>query len=192
MLLMHKERHVIAGGIGLRQLCDWAVYLNNQNICDVLLNMCTECGLLTFVRVVTKACVRYLGLHCESVNWCGDADDALTDALMEDIFRSGNLGKADQEKDSSLFTGRAMLNNHGQNALVGLILNLNRIANDHFPITIRCKWLLPVFWLYLPLRYIVRSLFGLRKKKNIFRALKQSNKRYELHKSLHLYEVKER
>ena len=40
------------------------------------------------------------------------------------------------------------------------------------------------------LQNVVRSLFGLRKKKSVFRVLKQSNRRFELHKRLHLYEVK--
>ena len=30
MLLMHMERHVIESGIGLRKLCDWAVFLSVQ------------------------------------------------------------------------------------------------------------------------------------------------------------------
>jgi len=190
MLLMHKERHVIAGGIGLRQLCDWAAFVGKQKDHDSFLTMYTDCGLLLFAKVVSKACVRYLGLDSKNASWCMDVDDDLVDALMVDVFRSGNMGKADQEKDGSLFAGRSMLDDHGQNAVVGLIVNLNKLANKHFPITIRCKWLLPVFWVYLPLRYIVRSMFGLRKKKNVIRMLQQSNKRFDLHKKLHLYEVK--
>lgn len=192
MLLMHMERHVIAGGIGLRQLFDWAVYLSaqkNSTVMDNVVHMFRECGLLTFAQVVTKVCVRYLGLQEEHVEWCLVAENALVDALMEDVFRSGNMGKADRQGDSELFAGRAMLNDKSQGVIKSLILNLNKLANRHFPITIRCKWLLPIFWFYLPLRYIVRSLFGLRKKKNVLRALKQSNKRFELHKGLHLYEV---
>ena len=97
---------------------------------------------------------------------------------------------ADRQGESELYVGRSMLNNENQNAINSLILNLNRLAYRHFPITMRCKWLLPVFWFYLPMRYILRSLLGLRKQKSVFRALKQSNKRFELHKRLHLYEVK--
>ena len=190
MLLMHKERHVIAGGIGLRQLCDWAAYLNSLNAQVNLIQMCEACGLLLFARVVTKACVSYLGLDGRNLSWCMEADAVLVDAMMEDVFRSGNMGKADQEKDSALFAGRSMLDKNNQNAIVGLIVNLNKLANKHFPITMNHKWLLPVFWIFLPMRYIVRSMFGLRKKKNIIRMLKQSNKRFELHKELHLYEVK--
>ena len=89
-----------------------------------------------------------------------------------------------------MFADRSMLENRGQNAVVGLIVNLNRLANKHFPITIRCKWLLPLFWVYSPLRYTMRSMGGWRKEKNVIRMLKQSNKRFDLHKRLHLYEVK--
>lgn len=193
MLLMHKERHVLEGGIGLRQLCDWAAFLSAQESSSEmvdLVHMFRECGLLTFSEVVTKACVRYIGLRGECAAWCLSSEDSLVDALMEDVFRGGNMGKADQQGESELFVGRTMLNDENQSAVQSLVLNLNKLAYRHFPITKRCKWLLPIFWVYLPMRYIVRSLFGLRKKKSVFRALKQSNKRFELHKRLHLYEVK--
>lgn len=193
MLLTHMERHVIDGGIGLRQLCDWATYLGAHSDSEAMAHighMCRECGLLTFAQVVTKACVRFLGLQEEGVRWCLMAEETLVDALMEDVFRSGNMGRADHHGDSALFAGREMLNDKNQNAIKSLVLNLNKLAYRHFPITIRCKWLLPVFWVLLPSRYMIRSLFGLRKKKNIFRVLKRSNKRFELHKRLHLYEVK--
>lgn len=191
MLLMHMERHVIESGIGLRQLCDWAVFLSAQEKpLDDFVYMFRECGLLTFAKAVTKACVLYLGMQGKCAAWCLSSVESLVDALMADVFRSGNMGKADRQGESELFVGRSMLNNENQNAIKSLIQNLNRLAYRHFPITMRCKWLLPVFWFYLPMRYILRSLLGLRKKKSVFRALKQSNKRFELHKRLHLYEVK--
>lgn len=190
MLLMHKERHVIEGGIGLRQLCDWAAYLYSQQNHTVSIQMYEDCGLLLFAQVVTKACVRYLGLDDQDLSWCMNVNDKLVGAMMEDVFRSGNMGKADQEKDSTLFASRSMLDKNNQNAIVGLIVNLNKLANKHFPITVNHRWLLPLFWIFLPLRYIVRSMFGFRKKRNIIQMLKQSNKRFELHKELHLYEVK--
>lgn len=191
MLLMHKERHMLEGGIGLRQLCDWAAFLSIQenSVTDDFIYMFKECGLLTFSEAVTNACVRYLGLQGASAAWHRPSDNSLVDALMEDVFRSGNMGQADQRGESELFVGREMLNGKKQTAVRNLILNLNKLAYSHFPVTRRCKWLLPVFWLYLPMRYLVRSLFGLRKKKNVVRMLKQSQKRFELHRRLHLYEV---
>lgn len=192
MLLMHKERHMLESGIGLRQLCDWAAFLSvqeNSAVRDDFIHMFKGCGLLTFSETVTNACVRYLGLQGESAAWCRPSENSLVDALMEDVFRSGNMGQADQRGESELFVGREILNSKNQTAVRSLILNLNKLAYSHFPITRRCKWLLPVFWFYLPMRYFVRSLFRMRKKKSVFRMLKQSRKRYELHRRLHLYEV---
>lgn len=192
MLLMHKERHMLEGGIGLRQLCDWAAFLSvqeNSSVMDDFIHMFKECGLLTFAEAVTNACVRYLGLQDESAVWCRPSENSLVDALMEDVFRSGNMGQADQRGESELFVGREMLNSKNQTVVRNLILNLNKLAYGHFSITRRYKWLLPAFWLYLPMRYFLRSLFGVRKKKSVFRTLKQSQKRFELYRRLHLYEV---
>ena len=193
MLLMHKERHVMASGIGLRQLCDWAVFLSSLkklSCLNEIVCMCQECGLFVFLQVVTKASIKYLGLEGEGLIWSIEAEDTLVDALMIDVFRSGNMGKADKNGDSFLMAGRSILENHKQNAFVSFVMNLNKLANKHFPITLHNKWLLPIFWIFLPLRYIVRSLFGMRPKKNVFDALKRSNQRFELQKSMHLYEVK--
>lgn len=192
MLLMHTERHMLEGGIGLRQLCDWAAFLSvqeNAAAMDDFIHMFQACGLLTFAKAVTDACVCYLGLQAERAAWCQPSENSLVDALMEDVFRSGNMGQADHQGESELFIGREMLNSKNQTAVRRLILNLNKLVYSHFPITRRCKWLLPVFWVYLPMRYFVRSLFGMRKKKSMFRTLKQSQKRFELHRRLHLYEV---
>lgn len=193
MLIMHKERHMLEVGIGLRQLCDWAAFLSaqkNSAATDDFIHMFQDCGLLTFSETVTNACVRYLGLQGECAAWCRPAEDSFVDALMEDVFRSGNMGQADQRGESELFVGREMLSSENQTAVRSLILNLNKLAYRHFPITKRCKWLLPVFWVYLPLRYFVRSLFGVRKRKSVFRTLEQSQRRFELYRRLHLYEVK--
>lgn len=107
--------------------------------------------------------MRYLGLQGECAAWCRSSENFLVDALMEDVFRSGNMGRADHRGESELFIGREMLNSKNQTAVMRLILNLNKLAYSHFPITRRCKWLLPVLWFYLPMRYFVRSLFGVRK-----------------------------
>ena len=184
---------IAIGGFGLfkNNLNNKIEFLSSQeNSPDDFVYMFRECGLLTFSEAVTKACVRYLGMQGKCAAWCLSSVDSLVDALMADVFCSGNMGKADLQGESELFVGRSMLNNENQNAIKSLILNLSRLAYRHFPITKRCKWLLPIFWFYLPMRYIVRSLFGLRQKKSVFRALMKSNKRFELHKRLHLYEVK--
>ena len=99
---------------------------------DDFVHMFRECGLMTFSEAVTKACVRYLGMQGKCDAWCLSSVDSLVDALIADVFRSGNMGKADRQGKSELFVGRSMLNNENQNAIKNLILNLNRLAYRHF------------------------------------------------------------
>ena len=191
MLLLHMERHMILGGIGLRQLCDWAAFVHASDAAhweNASIALLKKCGLFIYAQVITKACVKYLGLDADHAPWCHDAPDALVDDLWEDMMRGGNLGKADAESSSGMFTDRNMLGSKKQSALLGLISALNALTYKHFPAIRHCKILLPFFWIFLPARYMLRSLLGLRPRKNVVNVLAASNTRYELYKKLHLYE----
>ena len=59
MLLFHIERHMVEKGIGLRQLCNWAVYINSADP-DVwhtkTSHLLAEYCLLFYAKVITKVC----------------------------------------------------------------------------------------------------------------------------------------
>lgn len=97
-LLAHMEHHLATSGIGLRQLCDWAVTVNAMR--DVFseenLSVLEECGLLWFAKIVTRLCERYLGLG--SCIWSQDASEELVDALIEDILDGGNFHSQYQKR----------------------------------------------------------------------------------------------
>ena len=192
MLLLHMERHMIDSGIGLRQLCDWAVFVNGTagvTWKKDILELLNRCGLLVYAKALTKVCVLFLGLDATKVEWCLDTDDELARAMMEDVFRGGSMGVADTEGMGSLFTDRAHMGDGRQTKLKGLIGSLTRLANQHFPYTQRYKILLPVFWIYIPMRYLVRSLVGLCPKKRILAVYREADQRQKLFKALRLYEV---
>lgn len=193
MLLLHMERHMLEGGIGLRQMCDLAVFVAKsapQHWGEYTLSLLHQCGLLVYAKVITKACVQYLGLSEESASWCMDASDSLSGDMIQDVFRGGNLGLADTGNSSDLFTDRSSLGDDKHNVVKGLINTLNKRAYVHFPFTQKHKFLLPIFWVFLPARYIIRSWLGLRPAKNVLNAFNLSNRLHLLYKSLHLYEVK--
>lgn len=192
MLLLHMERHMIDSGIGLRQLCDWAVFVNGTagvTWKKDILELLNRCGLLVYAKVLTKVCVLFLGLDATKVEWCLDTDDELARAMMEDVFRGGSMGVADTEGMGSLFTDRAHMGDGRQTKLKGLLGRLTRLAYQHFPYTQRYKILLPVFWIYIPMRYLVRSLVGIRPKKRILAVYREADQRQKLFKALRLYEV---
>lgn len=193
MLLLHMERHMLDTGITLRQLCDWTVFVNGIEKThweSEALELLRRCGMLVYAKVLTKACVNYLGLNAEKVQWCMDIDDELARAMLDEVFRGGNLGTSNIENMGSLFTDRTNLGNCGQNKLTGLLSSLTRLANQHFPFTQRHKMLVPVFWVFIPLRYLVRSIFGLRPKRKLLAVYRTADQRQKLYNALHLYEVK--
>lgn len=192
MLLLHMERHMVDSGVGLRQLCDWTVFVNGTagvTWKKGILGLLNRCGLLVYAKVLTKACVLFLGLDATKAEWCLDTDDELARAMMEDVFRGGSMGAAVTEGMGSLFTDRAHMGDGRQTKLKGLIGSLTKLANQHFPYTQRYKILLPVFWIYIPMRYLVRSLVGLCPKKRILAVYREADQRQKLFKALRLYEV---
>lgn len=100
MLLLHMERHMIASGIGFRQLCDWAVFTQNspaEHWQNGTLEFLEKFGLRTYAEVITKVCVDYLGLNDERVSWCRNVSSKLSEAMLHEVFRGGTMGAADQE-----------------------------------------------------------------------------------------------
>ena len=191
MLLLHMVRHMTEGGIGLRQLCDWAMYLANADAEHFTRNtvpVLERCGLLRYAQIATGTCVHYLGLPKKCAPWCENVDKFQTRAFLEDIFSCGNMGAADAVK-----LGRTLARENTpekKRSYLGTVLaNLTRIANYRFPITRTQKWLLPIFWVYLPLRYWVRSLLGLRQKQSVIKVAQDAKEKQEFFNMLELFET---
>ena len=90
-LLAHMEQHLATSGIGLRQVCDWAVTAHALRSCfdGETLSLLESCGLLQFAKIMTRLCERYLGLP--PCSWITDASDALVDAMLADVLDGGNF-----------------------------------------------------------------------------------------------------
>lgn len=190
MLLLHMERHMTERGIGLRQLYDWAAFVYDSNPItwkNEVMQILAQCGLLTYAKALTKVCVDYLGLPLVKASWCMDIRKDVVDAIIEDVFRAGNVGAADAKGVGSIFTSRSLFGQESQTRMKGLVTRLTELSNKNFPITKKHKALLPVFWCYIPFRYWIRSIFGLRPKKDWIHVLHSSSKRQKLYEALRLY-----
>lgn len=192
MLLLHMERHMLAGGIGLRQLCDWAAFVSSSSSHWQLGTICEldRCGLLTYAKVLTKTCVNYLGVEQNKADWCCDVDDKLTEDMILEVFRGGNLGAAEEMGVGNIFFERSLLGFSGQNTLSGLINKVTNLAFNRYPYVRKYKFMLPFFWIYFPVRYLFRSATGHRPRVSISRDLNTPLRRQRLYKALHLYETK--
>ena len=151
MLLLHKLEHIVSSGLGLRQLCDWAVYVNTRLTPDEwskLEPLLKDFGLLHFTGIVTRICVDHLYLPKELAPWCLDADKTVADELMADILRTGNFGRKENRYGQRLFTDA----NSGSR-FTSFIKVGTQACKDHWPICEKYPILLPVAPIYLLNRY---------------------------------------
>lgn len=95
ILLLHTASHLTSEGVGLRHLCDWAVFANKVNV-EQWKTELQNCGLYHFAQILTLVSVKYLGLSEQS--WAGTADEALLEGLISDILAGGNFGQKDSDR----------------------------------------------------------------------------------------------
>lgn len=92
--IIHISRHLLEAGIGLRQICDLAMFLDKHH--DVIdkkrLNgYLEELQLMTISRSLGYIMVKYLGLKEEKVPF--EVDAQFADFILQEIFEGGNFGK---------------------------------------------------------------------------------------------------
>ena len=92
--IIHISRHLLEAGIGLRQICDLAMFLDKHH--DVIdkerfNGYLEELQLMTIVRSLGYIMVKYLGLKEEKVPFKVDAQ--FSDFILQEIFEGGNFGK---------------------------------------------------------------------------------------------------
>lgn len=189
-LLLHMVRHMFEGGIGLRQLCDWMVFAaaESSHFSDEICPVLRRCGMLEFAEVATKTCVEYLGLDPACCLWCGDVDEQTCTLFIDAVFHGGNMGSANTDTMGSLFTDEKSMGSN-TSPIKAFLQKMNRRTYKSFPFVERCKILLPLFWLFLPFRYFVRSAAGLRPKKSLRKMVGTAKKQRELFEELHLFEI---
>ena len=187
-LLSHMERHLVSMGIGLRQLCDWAVtvHAKRQSIGDNELKILEQCGLLQFAKVATKTSEKYLGLP--PFSWCADITDELCDALMSDIMESGNF-HAQHDVRPLVFAMTDAYNTDGskhQSILRSYLKYVRKRIHEEHPQKKSPLWI-PAFSIFYPARWMVRMVQGKRKKVNLKQSIHSAKEREKMLQGLKLY-----
>lgn len=99
VILLHTASHLTSEGVGLRHLCDWAVFVNHftdEQFCTLFEEKMKACGLWRFAQLLSLVSVKYLKLPYKS--WMGEADDTILEQLIIDIMDGGNFGKKDEDR----------------------------------------------------------------------------------------------
>ena len=187
-LLVHMEHHLATSGIGLRQLCDWAVTVNAMRdyFDGETLALLESCGLLRFAQIMTRLCERYLGLP--PCPWTADASDALVAAMLFDVLEGGNFQALHAKRPlAEVLTDAYDVAGKGKTSLFrNYIRYLKKYLRQNEPWAKSRLWI-PVFGVFLPARWGMRVLLGKRKKVNLMHAAGMAREREKLLRELELY-----
>lgn len=187
-LLAHMEQHLATSGIGLRQVCDWAVTAHALRNCfdGETLALLERCGLLRFAQIMTRLCEKHLGLP--PCSWITDASDALVDAMLADVLDGGNFQSQYTKRPfAAVLTDAYDVSGKGRNSLFrNYIRYLKKYLRQNEPWAKSRLWL-PVFGVFLPVRWGVRVLLGKRKQINLVHAVSMARERERLLRAMKLY-----
>ena len=190
VLLLHTCHHMTGEGIGLRHLCDWAVFVNSfsdKEFCDLFEEKLKAVGLWKFAKVLTAISIKYLGVNQKQ--WA-QSDESLVDKLMEDILSGGNFGikEVGRGLQTMLISDRGK-NGVGHTSMQSqFVHSVNNVVRHHWPKAKNHPALLPAGWVYFGGRRIIREMTGKRRKTNVSKLVEDSSRRRDLYSQLHLYE----
>lgn len=155
VLLEHINSH-LAGGLGLRQIIDWMLYvhhsLDDQAWEDGAEAMYSSLGLRRLAVTVTRMCQLYLGLR-EDITWCQEADPDLCHRLMEYIFNQGNFGR---KQDKQIHNTVGVLDDLDRD--LNFFQLLHRRGCYNWKAVQKYPWLKAFAWLYQLCQYIRKAL----------------------------------
>lgn len=105
IMLLHMQRHMISGGgVGLRHLCDWAVFVNtfeSREWCELFEEKLKKINIWKFAATLSKTASMHL--HMPEQEWFAAVDSELAEQLLDDIVIGGNFGQKDVQRYRELF-----------------------------------------------------------------------------------------
>ena len=194
IMLLHMSHHMTTEGIGLRHLCDWAVFVKDfadDEFCSLFEEKLTAIGLWDFTKLITRICM--LILDCPEKSWAGESDRALEEGIVRDMFKGGNFGqKSGARTHESLLISNASKGGIEEKSMVGqFIASVNDVIYAKWPLSKKFRLLLPFGWLFYLGRYVLRSVLGKRPKIEPKKIAAEATQRKKLYEKMNLFILKD-
>ncbi len=183
ILLLHKLAHFLNGELGLRQLCDWAVFVKERvdaKLWQVLLPTLDKLGIKTFTLVVTRACIDHLGLPRECAEWAMECDEELAGDVVELVVESGNFGT----KVANSYGQRLFVDAHSGNRISSFFKVLWSTCRSHWPICEKHPILMPIAPFVVYFRYLKMRKRGERKRLHLGAIYQRAGTRQKLYQEI--------
>lgn len=190
ILLLHTATHLTHEGVGLRHLCDWAVFVNsfsNEQFVSLFEKPLKETGLWRFAQLLTLCCIKYLG--CDKKEWTGEADDSLLEGIITDILNGGNFGVKDADRYSQIkyISDRKEGSVSKKSTASQLLFSINQKTKKEFKFVNKSKFLLPVGWVCTISKYFYMVIMGKRQLDSLA-TIKGAKQRKTIYDEFQLFE----
>lgn len=168
-LLLHGTKHVVHSALGIKQLIDIVLFVENNAVDWVKVNkMLDLLGIKNASMCLMKLCVKYLGMECELEN---DIEDAYVDFLLESLLRNGVFGQVEDADSNEIMS--IYLNQYGTDSravvLRKIIFKPLSEMKEIYEILRYAPFLLPLMWFLRGIELFVRYAGKKNVKKGITR-----------------------
>lgn len=192
-MLVHTCCHITSGGIGLRHLCDWAVFVNSfseEEFTDIFEEKLKSVGLWKFAEALSLASIKYLG--ADDKGFAHECGDSIAEGLIEDILSGGNFGRKDENRmmQSSLISSRNEIDVDKSKGMFGQYFRSKvEMVGIRWPAARRHKILLPAGFVYFGAARLIGILTGKRKRQFSHEIVDGAATRKKLYSSLEFYKL---
>ncbi len=146
-LLLHMLQHFLRSGFGLKLLCDWVVFWQedtSKEEQDLYLQLIEWAGIIEFSEVVTQVCVRYLGLEKEHICWMMCNEDYPVEEFLLEILTAEEFGKSHVHRMVML-----------RGTKVGdYIREFHHQMQLNYPKAGKCMLIWPLLWVFTLFRFV--------------------------------------
>ncbi len=183
LLILHKLGHFLSGELGLRQICDFAVFLQKRMTAELWQSLepaLSDFGLLTFTKVMAGVCIDHLGLPRKHAPWVGEGMKELTDEVMEQIMETGNFGR----KAGNQYGQRLFVDASSKNRITSFFKVLGAACRSHWPVCETHPVLMSVAPFVVFGRYVKMRVQGKRSRLRVMSLYKRAGTRQKLYREL--------
>lgn len=182
-LLLHMLQHYVRAGFGVKLLCDWVVFWESplsEEEKKIFLRLTQESGTFGFAVMMTRVCVKYLGLREKQVEFLMQVEPKdvcdLTEELMAEIFEAEEFGHSSKDR-------MVVLRGTG---LMDYAREFHHQMKLNYPTAGKIMVLYPVLWIMTLCGFLYRNR-TLRKVSGR-QILKKAKKRSQLTEQMRLFQ----
>lgn len=165
-LLVHAAGHMKSSGFGIRQLCDFTLWIEKHESLDwdsIKIRL-EELKIETFSWYALAACQRLLDLNME----VPPVDDVALESLIKAIFESGVHGHREQDKQFGNYFAYGKHKQQMWRIWLQCVFPSRRDLSRRYTYAHRYPWLLPVAWMHRIIHVIFHPMFTKKQKLYFF------------------------